>query len=95
MKNKHVTLHYTTKRLQYQKYSFRFGGENGDTLASLQYTKFTEAVAKCAVLEPETLPPTEQAMYFHSLQVHLQVCQWKYLNLHSLKPEERGWTFVG
>ena len=53
-----------------------------------------EAVTTCAVLEPETLRPTERAMYFHSLRVHLQVCQWKYLNLHSLKPEEWGWTFV-
>ena len=41
-----------------------------------------EAVATCAVLEPETLLPTERAM-------------WKYLNPHSLKPEEWGWTFVG
>ena len=33
-------LHYKTKRLQYQKYYFNFGGKNGDTLANLQYTKF-------------------------------------------------------
>ena len=26
-------------------------------------------------------------MYCHSLRVHLQVCQWKFLNLICLKPE--------
>ena len=87
-------LHYKTKRLQYQKYPFSFSGKNGDTLASLRYAKFMESVATCAVLEPETLPPRERPMYFHSLRVHLQVCQWKYLNLHCLKPEEWEWTFV-
>ena len=54
-----------------------------------------EAVATCAVLERETLPLSERAMYFHSLRVYLEVCQWKYLNLHSLKPEKWGWTFAG
>ena len=54
-----------------------------------------DAVAACAILEHETVPPTERAMYFYSLSVHLQVCQWKYLNPKSLKPEEWGWTFVG
>ena len=43
----------------------------------------------------ETLPSTERAMYFHPLRVQLQVCQWKYLNLHCLKPEEWGSPFVG
>ena len=78
-------LHYKTKRLQYQKYSFSFGGKNGDKLASLRYAKFLLALATWVVLEPETLPPTERALYFHSLRVHLQVCQWRYLNLHCLK----------
>ena len=71
-------LHYKTKKLQYQKYSFSFGGKNGDTLASLQYVKFMQTVATCAVLETETLPPPERPTYFQSLPVHLQVCQWKY-----------------
>ena len=88
-------LHYKTKRLQNQKYSFSFGGRNGDTLASLRCAKFMQPVATCVFLEPETLSHAERAMYFHSLRVHLHVCQWKYLNLHCLKPEEWGWTFVG
>ena len=63
-------LHYKTKKLQYQKYSFSFGSKNGDTLANLRYAKFMEAVATCTVLEPETLLPTERALYFHLLRVH-------------------------
>ena len=43
-------LHYKTKRLQYQKYYFSFGGKNGDTLASLRDPKFIQAVVTCAVL---------------------------------------------
>ena len=43
-------LHCKTKRLQYQKYSLSFGGKNGDTLASLRYAKFMQAVISCAKL---------------------------------------------
>ena len=63
-------LHYKITSLQYQKYCLSFGSKNGDTLVSLRYAKFMQAVVTCAVLEPETLPCTERAMYFHSLQVH-------------------------
>lgn len=58
-------LHCKTKRLQCQKYSFSFGGKSGDTLASLRYTKFMQAVTTCFVLEPETLPPTVQCISTH------------------------------
>ena len=75
-------LHYKTKRLQYQKYYFSFGGKNGDTLASLRDPKFIQAVVTCCS-KPETLSRTERAMYFHSLRVYFEVCQWKYFNLHS------------
>ena len=51
-----------------------------------------EAVATCTVLEHETLPPAECAMYFDSLWVHLQVCQWKHTQV---KTWRIGWTFVG
>lgn len=77
-------LYYKAKRLQNQKCSFSFGDKNGDRLASLRYAKRMKAVATWSVLEPETLPPREHAMHFHSFRVHLQVCQWKYLNLHCL-----------
>ena len=88
-------LHYKTKRLQYQKYSFSFDVRNGDMLVSLQCANVMQAVTTCAVLGLETLPPTEHAMYSHSLRVHFQVFQWKYLNLHCLKLEDWEWTFEG
>ena len=50
-----------------QKYSFSFGGKNGDTLSSLRYAKLMQVVATYVVLQPETLPRTEFEMYFHSL----------------------------
>ena len=43
----------------------------------------------------EVLPPTERAAYHHSLRVHLQVCQWKYLNNHIVDPTEWGWCLQG
>ena len=46
-------------------------------------------------LEPANLPPTERAGYYHSLRVNLQVCQWKYLDLHCLKADDWGWCFQG
>ena len=46
-----------------------------------------QAVATWAVLEPGTLSLKERVIYFHSLGVHLQVCQWNYLHLDCLKPE--------
>ena len=51
------------------------------------------AVTTCLALEPEILPPTERAMYYHSLRVHLQICQWKHLDLQCLKADEWGWHF--
>ena len=42
-------------------------------------------------IEPQSLPPTEIAAYFHSLLVHLQVMQWKELSLTCLEPTEWGW----
>ena len=68
-------LHLKAKRLKYQKCSFSFDGKNGDTIPSLQYAKFMQAVTTCAVLKPETLPPTERAIYSESLRFHLQVCK--------------------
>lgn len=42
-------------------------------------------------LKPQTLPPTERAIYFHSLRVHYQVIEWKSLQNTSLNPTEWGW----
>jgi hypothetical protein len=39
---------------------------------------------------PERLPPTENAAYFHSLRVHLQVLQWSMLSTDVVDPSW-GW----
>ena len=43
-------------------------------------------------VELENLPPTESATYYHALRVHLQVAQWKHLDLTCLNPLDWGQT---
>ncbi len=50
-----------------------YGGKATDCLTSLRYSKFMEMMSNGKVLEPERLPPTERAAFFHSLRVHYQV----------------------
>ena len=69
---------------------FSYGGKRADTLAHLRHAKCKEATCKND-LESESLPPTERAVYFHSLRVDLQVSQWKYLDLECLQPVDWGW----
>ena len=49
------------------------------------------------MLDPQKLPPTERAAYFHSLRVHLQLMLWKNLTHHDaqMDPEQRGWKLEG
>lgn len=43
-------------------------------------------------IEPEKLPPTEEAAEYHGLRVDLQVVQWKILNKSfNLVPTDWGW----
>ena len=44
------------------------------------------------VLDPQKLPPTEGAAYYHSLRVHCQVIIWIKLNVDALDPRLWGWT---
>ena len=50
-----------------------------------------ELVTTSLSLQPENLPPTERAIYYHALRVHLQVAQWKSLDINCLNPVEWGW----
>ncbi len=51
-----------------------YGGKKSDSLNSLRYAKFMEMVTSSkSPLDPQKLPPTERAAYFHSLRVHLQI----------------------
>ena len=45
-------------------------------------------------VEPERMPPTERAAYFHGRHVHLQIVNWKLLDDDEgvqLNPENWGW----
>ena len=50
-----------------------------------------EMITTCARLQPEKLPLTSRAIYYHALRVNLQVCQWKYLKNDCLNADEWGW----
>lgn len=63
----------------------------GDTsLERARYLKFQKQAAK-GKIDPDRLPPTENATTQHSLRVHLQVVVWKHLNTSLLEPIGRGW----
>ncbi|CAL4124090.1 unnamed protein product, partial [Meganyctiphanes norvegica] len=55
-----------------------YNGKEGDTLTTLRFRKYMEMVMK-GVMEPEKMPPTERAAYFHGLRVHHQILVWKLL----------------
>ena len=70
---------------------FSYGVKSITTLTQLRHTKFMEIIATCYALNPEILPPSERATYYHSLRVHLQVSQWKQLDIHIVPADE--WVF--
>ena len=46
-------------------------------------------------MQPERLPPTERAAYFHIFRVHLQIFIWKYLWRVQIGPRDWGWEVNG
>ena len=40
-------------------------------------------------IQPEKLPPTPRAAYYHSLRVHLQVMTWESMGEINLDPLQR------
>ena len=57
-----------------------YDGKNGQSLNNLRYYKYTDTVASnINSLDPQKLPSTERAAYYHSLRVHLQIIVWKKL----------------
>ena len=49
--------------------------------------------ATSSLLEPNDLPPTERAAYYHALKAHLQVAQWMNLDVECLDPTKGDWKF--
>ena len=67
----------------------------GDThLERAHYLRFQKQASK-GKIDPDRLPPTENATAQHSLCVHLQVAVWKHLNTSVLEPIGRGWELDG
>ena len=48
-------------------------------------------------LDPQKLPPTERAAYYHSLRVYLQIQVWERLSIRDddLDPQQWGWRLDG
>ena len=59
-------------------------------LDQYRYKQFQKQASK-GKIDPDRLPPTENATAQHSLRVHLQVMIWKHLNTSVLQPVGRGW----
>ena len=75
-----------------QAFVILYGGKRTDSLNQLRYTKYMETIASSkSSLDPQKLPPTARAAYFHSLRVHLQVALWKALGNNAWYPEQWGW----
>ena len=59
-----------------------YGGDVNSNLNDLRYSTFCrKTLVNTKAVQPETLPPTSDAAYFHSLRVYHQVQSWKGNNL--------------
>ena len=57
-----------------------YGGKKEESLRDLRYYKYMDMVASNSTsLDPQKLPPTERAAFYHSLRVYLQIMLWKRL----------------
>lgn len=73
-----------------------YGGKKPDSLNCLRHAKFMEmATTSKSALDPQKLPPTERAGYYHSLRVHLQIMLWRDLIGNDLDPQQWGWKLEG
>ena len=73
---------------------FYLCGKKEESLRNLRYYKYMDMVASNSTsLDPQKLPPTERAAFYHSLRVYLQIMLWKrLLNEHDdLDPQQWGW----
>ena len=72
-----------------------FGGKEEDSLNKLRFLRFMQMIASKTMLDPQKLPPTGRAAYFHSLRVHLQIIMWSKLSIDILDPKQWGWKLSG
>lgn len=79
-----------------QLFAFMYSGKGSDVLTHIRYTKFMGMVSSSRTsIEPQKLPPSERAAFFHSLRVHLQVVIWESLGTDDLDPTQWGWELRG
>ncbi|KAG1663779.1 hypothetical protein GQR58_020216 [Nymphon striatum] len=68
-----------------------YSGRENDTLSHLRFVNYMKMAATSKKqLQPEKLPPTKRASWFHSLRVYHQICHWKSLK-DDKDPLEWGW----
>ena len=73
--------------------SMLYGSSDTDDLGSMRYAIFCKKLAtNTKVIVPEVLPPTSDALKWHSLRVYHQVQAWKGIALNT---EEWGWICKG
>ena len=77
-----------------QLFVLMYGGNRIESLNTLRYVKYMEMVASSKKIEPQKLPPTPRAAYFHSLRVHHQIMIWKDLSV-DIDPTKCGWKLDG
>lgn len=60
--------------------------------SDFRYKRYMEMMSE-GVLQPEKMPPTDRAAFFHGLRAHYQIVVWKMLNDADviLDPKEWGW----
>ena len=66
-----------------------YGGKPNDDLNKMRYASYCKMAASSLNRpQPERLPPTANATYFHSLRAHFQTVVWKMMNTQALQPKE-------
>ena len=71
-----------------------YGGSPATSLAKLRYKKFITMSGR-GVINPESLPPTEQAAYYHGLRAFYQIMEWRFFDEDSINPQDWGWKKDG
>ena len=56
------------------------------------YQQYLEMISK-GVLQPEKMPPTNRAAFFHGLRAHHQIVIWKMLNDKNVILDPKDWCW--
>ena len=70
-----------------------YGSPTGKSLEKIRYQKYLDMSCR-GVIQPEKLPPTERACYFHGLRVFLQIMEWKITDEYDSKIDFSHWGWM-